>query len=350
MRVPERCGPKVADVNLRKLRRIANLGNPDRARLFRSGRPKHACKPFARMPDPRPHVHSPRPLKPLEASVLDQLVLHTLPRARSVKIEKFQLREKRKKLQVLGARRSDRGAPEDRVVAIDQAGGFKQEGIVIRIGRAGVIEVRTVLHALARDQAAFNHEFRVGWRLQIHGGAPDELDGLTLQPACQIIFVAANGVRSGRRHHQRFAHSDGNRHLQWTALAFCGGEVPGQVASGRGAESRVSRPENLHPVDAEITGTGLRIPRDIHVPSSEITADFVVAPLRNRQAEEVDLRSLDNIFQYGDASTNTGWMGLATLLAASRSTSGRGIPGSRPSARLMADMLLNPLVKTRPVG
>ncbi len=73
MRVLQVCGLKVADVNLKKLRRIANLGNPDRARLFRSGRPKHARKPFKRLPNPPPHFHPPRPLKPAKASVLDQL-------------------------------------------------------------------------------------------------------------------------------------------------------------------------------------------------------------------------------------------------------------------------------------
>src|SRR6266851_5843159 len=86
--------PKTEKVDLRQLRWFAKLGNTDRMRLFHSGRPQNARKTFARLPNCRTYINSARPLKPAKATVLDQLVLQTMPHSRSVKIEEFQFREK----------------------------------------------------------------------------------------------------------------------------------------------------------------------------------------------------------------------------------------------------------------
>lgn len=67
---------------------------------------------------------------------------------------------------IFGARCSNGGAAKNRIAAKHQLSGFEQERIGIRVGFAGVIEVRPVLHADPRLNKALDYDLGLRGNLE----------------------------------------------------------------------------------------------------------------------------------------------------------------------------------------
>ena len=161
-----------------------------------------------------------------------------------------------------------------------------------------VIEVRPILDAYSRMNESIESRFREtrgsrDCRMQsprptsVAKHPPTQIRPSPGGHAAPAAITAASGAP--------IATTTGSAILR----RLCVRDLPGQVAPPRSADRCLLRPKDLHTVNAHVALPCFRIPADIQVPRPYVPARIAFAPLRNREAKQINLASRDNIFEHG---------------------------------------------------